>query len=40
MKKEKIKIDWELESSLELSEKAEGFDIAGQDVLKNVVFTI
>ena len=36
MNKEKIKSDKELENSLELMEKAEGFDTAGQEFLQNV----
>ena len=36
MFKEKIKSDRELESSLELLEKAEGFDTAGQEFLQNI----
>ncbi len=36
MNKEKIQSDWELESNLQLSEKAESLDTASQDALKNV----
>ncbi len=36
MVRERIKSDYELESNLELSEKAKGFDAAGQEMLRNV----